>query len=93
MNWLIGLIGVGAAILLVLVLWSLFQRAGRLSSPVNTGKPSKAGFSVWSFQGASWSLHEDRSAPGHVPGRPPAEAGLFEGYCIRVTSVRSPEAR
>jgi hypothetical protein len=92
MNWLIGLIGVGAAILLALLLWWLFQRSRPpfLTSP---GSPNQAGYSIWSFQGGRWSLQEDRSASGYVPGPPPTEAGQFDGDCMRVTSVRNPEAR
>jgi hypothetical protein len=94
MNWLIGVIGVGAALLLALVLWRLFQRPVRFASPLLTSrKRSETGYSVWSYEDANWSLQEDKSAPGHVPGQPPAQAGLFDGYCVRVTSVQSVETR
>jgi hypothetical protein len=94
MNWLIGVIGVGAAVLLALMLWWFFQGIERFASPFHTSaKKREAGYSVWSYQSASWSLQEDRSAPGHLPGQPPVEAGLFDGYCVRVTSVQRAEAR
>jgi hypothetical protein len=50
--------------------------------------PRPPGFSVWAYEKESWSLLEDRSERGFVPGPPPAEPGLFDGYCMKVTSVR-----
>ncbi len=52
----------------------------------------EAGDSVWSFEGGKWKLLEDRSAPGFAPGPQPTEPGQFDGYCVRVISVRSPKA-
>lgn len=50
-----------------------------------------AGDSVWCFEGGKWKLLEDKSAPGFVPGLPPTEPGQFDGYCLRVISVRAPK--
>jgi hypothetical protein len=51
------------------------------------------GFSVYCFEKGSWTLLEDRSERGFVPGPPPAEPGSFDGYCVKVTSVRGPGGR
>ena len=93
MNWLIGVIAVGAAILLALMLWWYFHRSGAFFSGPRTELPPRTGYSVWSFQGANWRLEEDRSLAGFVPGPAPNEAGLFEGYCVKVASVQRAEAR
>lgn len=47
-----------------------------------------AGFSVWSFEKGSWRMVEDRSGKGYVPGSAPKGKGQFDGYCVKVTSVR-----
>jgi hypothetical protein len=55
--------------------------------------PGTPGFSVYCFEKGSWNLLEDRSERGFVPGPPPAESGPFDGYCVKVTSVRGPGGR
>jgi hypothetical protein len=95
MDWLIWpIVVVAAAILLALWLWWFFQRPKRhLSAFQTSASPGREGYSIWCFQGGRWSLVEDRSAPGFVPGPPPVEPGQFDGYCVRVASVRSAEPR
>lgn len=88
----LGLLAFAAAIALALPLWAVSREPGKFSR-VRTQVPGKTGYSVWSFEGGKWGLAEDRSAPGFVPGPPPAEPGQFEGHSLRVTSVPRPGAR
>jgi hypothetical protein len=91
--WLLGLLGVAVAMALAVWLGS--------SAPEGGGKPpthtsharDRSGYSIYCFEKGSWSLQEDRSAPGFVAGGPPAEAGQFEGDCVKVQSVPKAEAR
>ena len=73
------------------LLYSLIRRraVGVLQNPGFDG--NDRGLSVWCFQRGRWALLEDMSASGFVPGPPPAEPGLCEGYCMKVLSV--PQAR
>jgi hypothetical protein len=94
MEWLLG--ALAAVAVLALIIWLLLPWLTRpLSSSRHHSSQSapETGYSVWSYQGGTWRLFEDRSAPGFVPGPPPAEPGLHEGYCVKVISVRRPEAR
>ncbi len=90
MEWFLGALAVGVLILLVILLWWLLTKgAGPTSSALPTsGNFVGTGYSVWSYERGKWNLLEDRSASGFVPGPPPTEPGLHEGYCIRVVSVR-----
>jgi hypothetical protein len=94
MKWFLGALAAGAV--LALVLWLLrrwLTRPLSSSRAFSSHHAAETGYSVWSYEGGTWRLFEDRSAPGFVPGPPPAEPGLHEGYCMKVISVRDPEAR
>jgi hypothetical protein len=88
MEWYIGAIALVVA--LAVVIWirtrlPIPQALGGTSSKRPGGGPR--GFSVWSYQGASWTMKEDKSEPGHKPGAPPTQVGQFEGHCVKVASV------
>src|SRR5579862_8589510 len=100
MIWLLGAIVVGAVIVYLLLRPSPPpppplpdfggpRGGGSISSRTYTGP----GFSVrtYSSQDESWRLQEDNSSPGHAPGPPPTEKGLYDGQCVKVPSVPKPK--
>jgi hypothetical protein len=89
MYWVLGLLGLGAGIALALWLWWLWKKRLGLSGSRGPSGFGGAGYSVWRFERGNWSLLEDRSAPGFVPGPPPSEPGLFDGYCMKVASIQA----
>ena len=90
MQWLLGVLGVGALVALAFGAWWFSRRPRHATTLTSEARPP-AGYSVWAYERGSWHLMEDRSAPDFVPGPPPVEAGPHEGYCVKVTSVRPVE--
>ena len=93
MSWLYWILAAGAAIALAILLWWYFFKRIQMTHRDDWPRIDDGGHSVWCFQKGSWVLLEDKSAPGFVPGLPPDEPGTFEGYCIKVRSVKDPRAR
>jgi hypothetical protein len=93
-QWLLGLLAVGAVFALAFWLWCLTQKPGKFSRSRHSHPHhgAEAGCSVWCFQGGNWGLLEDKSGAGFVPGPAPSEPGLFDGYCMKVASIRDAEA-
>jgi hypothetical protein len=95
MNWLLALLILAGILLFI---WWLTRKPFRMTHGRWTHGYFSRGFhhgghSVWCYEGGTWRLMEDHSAPGFVPGPPPAQPGTFEGECVKVTSVRGPGAR
>jgi hypothetical protein len=93
MSVLSWIILAGVAIALAILVWWYFFKGIQITHRQDWPRIDDGGHSVWCFQQGSWSLLEDKSAPGFVPGPPPAEPGAFDGYCMKVPSVKDPRAR
>jgi hypothetical protein len=96
MEWLLGFLGIVVLVALA-VLWLRWKGAGLVHSshiPLthSSHAPNAAGYSVWCYEGQSWTLKEDKSAPGYVVGHAPVDPGEFEGQCVKVPSTRDPGA-
>lgn len=94
MEWFLGAIAVGAVVVVAILWWSRSDDVpGYSSSGQSSNSPGGSGYSVWSYERGFWTLTEDLSAQGYVPGPAPRTAGPCEGYCVKVVSVRGPGAR
>lgn len=94
MTWLLGLLALGVTIALTIQLWYLSKMPEKHSRSVRAVLShhfSGAGYSVWCYQHGHWTMLENRSAPGHLPGPPPTQPGVCDGYCLKVASVRAPK--
>jgi hypothetical protein len=93
MDWLLGLLALTATVgLTAWGVWFFSRPSAHSHMAVTLGSTegNPAGYSVWCFERGGWNLTEDRSAAGCAPGSPPTEPGLFDGYCVRVTSIQRP---
>jgi hypothetical protein len=90
MKWFLGLLGTLGLAVLGIALFRWLTGCGVLSA-YTSHTSARTGYSVWCYEGKSWTLKEDKPAPGHVRGRAPQEPGVCEGYCVKVPAV--PEVR
>jgi hypothetical protein len=91
-NWLPIVLLIAGTAAVAFWLWLLFKKRpvfSRFSRSSHMFLFGAAGYSVWCFEGGSWRLLEDKSAPGFIPGPPPAQPGPCEGYCVKVPSIRA----
>ncbi len=57
-----------------------------VAGPTSRGS-AKSGYSLWTFDGASWLLTKDRSAPGYLVSATPSVPGRFKGQVRAILSV------
>lgn len=93
MKWFLGVLGTVVLAILGVVLWRWLTGSGVLSTLGSSHVSTRTGYSIWCYEGESWTLKEDKSAPGYVRGQVPRERGLCEGYCVKVPSVPDSRAR
>jgi len=92
-QWQIGLVVLGVAILVMVLLWRML-RGFRPTSSTPSTRPGNSAIASGVYRGGVWVMTEDRSAPGYVPGPPPTRPGEHEGYSVQVISVpTSPGAK
>ena len=60
---------------------------GDIAAGLTTRGSSKAGYTLWSFDGTEWSLTKDQSEEGYGPAAPPSVPGRFKGQVRAVLAV------
>lgn len=61
---------------------------GDIVAGMTTRGSSKAGYTLWMFDGTQWRLTKDQSAEGYLPGTPPSVPGRFKGQVRAVLAVK-----
>ncbi len=64
-----------------------WSEAGDIVAGPTTRGSAKAGYSLWTYDGASWQLTKDQSAEGFKPANPPSVPGRFKGQVRAILAV------